>query len=232
MRIALAVLALGSSFSARECSLMAETPPPAQAAASMTASLALPAPAYGGTVVAAEGAPVEVVVQDDGVVHAYPLEVESGVAVPAEATVFVDVHTTAGQPRTAELEWVPAVHRFEGRVVGVTPAPGPLVVRVDIEGRVRRSPPVEVIVIRPAPEVHVHADVARPRANVRAAVHVNAPPPPSVRVDVDIPRPPSLSVRIGGGARVEHRTVVHHRHGKHRKHRKHRGHGRGRGHRH
>lgn len=235
MRIVLAALAL-SSFSARDCSLMASTPPPPQATASVSASVALPEPAHGGVVVAAEDAPVEVVVQNDGYVHAYPLEVEGSVAIPTSATVYADVHTTAGQPKTVELNWVPAVHRFEGHVVGVTPAPGPLLVRVDVGGRVRRSPPAEVVVIHPAPEVHVHADAPAPRANVRvhadaprarADVRVHAPPPPAVHVDVDVPRPPSLSVRIGGEAHVDHR------HGKHRKHHGHAvGHRIGRGHGH
>lgn len=229
MRIVLAALALGSSFSARDCSLMASTPPPPAATASLTASLALPAPAHGGTVVAAENAPVEVVVQNDGVVHAYPLEVEGAVTVPTNANVYVDVNTTAGQPRTVEMVWVPAVHRYEGRVVGVAPAPGPLEVRVDVEGRVWRSPRAEIVVIHPAPAVHVHADVARPVADVRADVHVHAPPPPSVHVEVAVPRPPSLSVRIGGGVYVDD----HHGHGKHHKHHgRARGHQIGRGHRH
>ncbi len=229
MRIVLAALALGSTFSARDCSLMASTPPPP--AATVTASLALPPPAHGGVVVAAEDAPVEVVVQDDGLVQAYPLEVEAGVAVPPTADIYVDVHTASG-PREVQLVWVPAVHRFEGRVVGVAPAPGPLAVRVGIEGRVRRSPPAHIVVVHPAPEVHVHADVAPPAAAVRADVRVNAPPPPSVRVEVAVPRPPSLSVQVGGGVYVD----GHHHHGKHRKHHKHRGravgHRIGRGHRH
>ncbi len=66
MRIALAVLALGSAHTARDCSLFATVPPPP--AAAVSASLALPPPAHGGTVVAAEDAPVEVVVQADGAV--------------------------------------------------------------------------------------------------------------------------------------------------------------------
>ncbi len=242
MRIVLAALALGS-FSARDCSLMASTPPPPAATASMSASLALPAPAHGGVVVAAQDAPVEVVVQNDGYVHAYPVQVQGGVAVPTNAVVYADVHTTAGQPRTVEMHWVPAVHRFEGRVVGVTPAPGPLAVRVDVEGRVWRSPTAQLVVVHPAPAVHVHADVPRPAANVQvraevprpsvhADVHVHAPPPPGVHVEVAVPRPPSLSVQVGGGAYVEH----HHVHGKHHKHHgppgRAVGHHIGRGHRH
>jgi hypothetical protein len=227
MRIALAVLALGSAHTARDCSLFATVPPPP--AAAVTASLALPPPAHGGTVVAAEDAPVEVVVQADGAVQAYPVVVADATAVPPDATVYVDVHTATGQPRTVEMHWVPAVARFEGRLVGVAPAPGPLNVRVDIHGRMRRSPPAEIVVVHPAPpvhEVHVHGDVPRPRANVHADVHVVAPPPPNVRVEIDVPPPPSLSVRVGGGAYVDH-----HSHGKHRKHRGvARGHVIGRGH--
>jgi hypothetical protein len=250
MRIALAVFALGSAHTAHDCSFFASAPPPP--AASVSASLALPAAAHGGTVIAAEDAPVEVVVEADGAVKAYPLVVAEAKAVPPTATVYADVHTTTGQPRTVELHWAPASARFEGQLVGVAPAPGPLTVRVDVDGEIRRSAPTQVVMLQPpsadvhvhvdAPpppraevhvhadlppppsaEVHVHANGPRPRASARAELHVVAPPPPRVRVEVNVPRPPSVSVHAGASAHVGG--------GAHFKHRG-RGHGHGRGHRH
>jgi len=115
-------------------------------------------PAHGGTVVVAEGNPVEVVPHASGEIYAYA---PAGAARPARVDVRVPVR--GGSPRTVQLAWRERSHRFEGRVTGVVIVPGPLAVFVTIGGRVVDARadtfvvlPAIVIVQQPVPVIEVH----------------------------------------------------------------------------
>lgn len=114
-----------------------------------------PVAARGGTLVDIGDAKLEVVVAASGVVQAYPIypTLASISTIPPEATVTVNVATTAGTPEPVELAWQGPIATFEGRGRG-TFAAGPLSVRcrhgnVDVAASAPRYEvaPAEVVVV-------------------------------------------------------------------------------------
>ncbi len=205
MRLAIIALALTSSMALRICG-SSDAPPPTSAAP--PTSVAAPAagvdvqaqaqiaPTHGGTVVTVQDQPVEVVPQRDGVIRAYMVGSEPPAA---DARVMVEVKGNDGQQHPVNLTWDPTVHYYVGRA-DVHPVPGPVVVAVDVGGRVETGHATRVVVVPP----RVAVDVVGPHGEVR--VH-GAPPPVRAGVDVrvNVPPPPSLNLRIGlPGVRVVH----------------------------
>jgi len=211
MRLLISLLAL-SPLALQFCGASDEPPPPppppaasaaTSTAAPATAAIELPAASHGGTVLAVEDRPVEVVVATDGQVSAWL----PGPPPPPNTTVSVQVNTDSG-PKLTTLEWNAESAAFEGEVVGAVPAPGPMEVGLLYEGRVRRGHANRVVVVAPPPpraRVDVRVQAPRPpRANVDIRINgPRPPPPPHVRVDVRVPRPPTPHVgfEVGFGRR-------------------------------
>lgn len=246
---ALLLAACGAEPESTSASLVAEPPVPPMAAPVEAVAEApgaavvvaaqpgeLPAPAHGGTVLAAGPQHVEVVPQEDGAVHAYVVSPQP--PPPAETQMTVRVPGADGGTHPVVLVWDPAAQRYAGRLRRTTPAPGPVEV-ILVVGPSRyegRAPNVVVVAPAPPPQVVVEAPprpevvVERPSATVvvdapqRPAVVVAAPPRPTVVVErpapptivVQRPAPPAVVVhRPAPPAVVVHRpappTVVVHR---------------------
>jgi hypothetical protein len=244
LALALSLLSLGSL---RVCGAETDAAPPTVAAgATVTASppttipvMAAPPGRRGGTVIVAGAHQVEVVPKADGEIVAYVAGPGGSVPAPSQVNLTVTVQGVDAQPHPVVLAWSAEDLRYEGRLVGVAPAPGPAQVTLVVSGApvVATAP---MIVIVPATLV-VEGDAPHARVEVRAPgtievrdtedhgdVRVFAPglvvQPPSARLDVRIglpppPPPPSARININFGGNVEVREGG-------------RGHGRGRGHGH
>jgi len=220
-------LALLSAFGLRVCSSNdapppAASPPTTVAVAPGSAAVAVAAPAHaarhGGSVVVTGGYGVEVLPHADGQVVAYVADPQGGVPAPASVSVTVNVKGADAEVHPVVLVWDSADMRYEGRLVGVAPAPGPVEVVLVAEGRPLTGR-VEVVPVLAAVDVHVGAPravvVGAPRSGV---VVVDRPATgvivegPSAGVVVTGPRAvvqaPSLDVRIGGGLVVGGGVVV------------------------
>lgn len=221
---ALLVVGLVASSGLRVCGAEEEEdapPPPPQVSAAADVDIAaeLKEPRHGGEIVVVEDHVVEVVPTAEGEVYAYVAAHDGVVPPPDDVQLTVNVHVESGGVRPVRLEWNPDVLRFEGRVRGATPAPGPAEVLLVTDGRPRRARARHVVVV-PRAKVKVVARGARPGARV----WVDAP---SGQVRVRGPRP-SGKVRVDvRGRHWKHKKHRKHRkfkkHRKHRKHRRHRG---------
>ena len=163
---------------------------PQAASVEVAAEVELPAPSHGGHVVVVEERPVEVVVQDDGEVHAWVLHPEPP---PPGFQMVVHVHGHDGGVHPVQMTWYAETGVWGGRLVEVRPAPGPVEVQVAISGRVHRSRIARVHVVRP-----------------RFSVFVDAPRP---HVDVDIEVDEGHHHRGKGIGHIRGRGRGHHRHG-------------------
>jgi hypothetical protein len=251
LALALSLLSLGSL---RVCGAETDAAPPTVAAsATVTASppttipvMASPPGRRGGTVIVAGTHQVEVVPKADGEIVAYVAGPGGSVPAPSQVNLTVTVQGVDAQAHPVVLAWNAQDLRYEGRLVGVAPAPGPAQVTLVVAGApaVATAP---MIVIVPATLV-VEGDAPHARVEVRAPgtievrgpeghvevrdtedhgdVRVIAPglfiQPPSARLDVRIglpppPPPPSARININLGGNVEVREGGH-------------GRGRGRGH--
>ncbi len=167
-----------------------------------------PVPTHGGQIVYANNAPIEVVVNGNGAVQAYPVTTVVGQppALPASARVTVKVPVQSGPPRDVRLTWNGPNAYFGGQVRGAVVAPGPLNVVVVDQGRRYESI---------APVYYTPVVVAGPSVVVQ---------PPSANVYIGGP-----SVAVGGPTYVQQRGGKFHDHGEHRgwDNGEGRGHGRG-----
>ena len=173
MRILLGLFAL-APLALQFCGASDEPPPPPSLAGApavtASAAITLPAASHGGTVLAVEDRPVEVVVASDGQVNAWL----PGPPPPPNTTLSVQVNTVAG-PKMTTLQWNATTAVFEGEVVGSAPAPGPIEVGLTFDGRLRHGHANRVVVVRQR----------HPRAHVD--VRVQAPQPPQPRLIVRRP---------------------------------------------
>ncbi len=209
-------------------------PPPPVASATVVAEVELPPPAHGGEVVFVEDRPVEVVVQNDGEVHAW---VVHPAPPPPDFQMVVNVHGDDGAVHPVQLAWNAEAEVYAGRLVEVRPAPGPVEVHVAFAGRVRRAHIARVRVVRPRFSVFVDHDVdvhvegpgrrvghvrgRGPHGRVDVHVHGPTPPPPphvSVRIEGPVPPPPPR-LEVSVGARVEGDVHVKRRGRRGRRHR-------------
>ena len=200
MRILLGLFAL-APLALQFCGASDEPPPPPSLAGApavtASAAITLPAASHGGTVLAVEDRPVEVVVASDGQVNAWL----PGPPPPPNTTLSVQVNTVAG-PKMTTLQWNATTAVFEGEVVGSAPAPGPIEVGLTFDGRLRHGHANRVVVVRQRhPRAHVDVRVQapqppQPRANVNVQINAPEPPRPQFNVQINGPRPPSSQIRV------------------------------------
>lgn len=246
MRPLVLVLSLLSLGSLRVCGGETEvTPPQVAAGVTVTGSAPTTIPAMGGapgrrggTVIVAGTHQVEVLPKADGEIVAYVAGPGGSVPAPSQVNLTVTVQGVDAQPHPVVLAWDAQELRYEGRLVGVAPAPGPAQVTLVVSGTpvvatapmivivpatvvVRGDAPHARVEVRAAPEVELEQpegriEVRGPRA--RGDVRVVAPglfiQPPSARLDVRIgvappPPPPSARIQIDVGGRVEVREHDH-----------------------
>lgn len=227
MRTTLVAFAMVSLV--RTCGIGPEEAPPVSAptaAAPPATTFALNA-THGGSIIQVEDQWVEVVPKSDGSVEAYVVESNGApVAAPASTTLTVKVTGDDGGQHDVVLPWNGTSGRFEGRLEGARPVPGPIEVTVVAPGRPPRRARSPIVVVAPAPPTAVVVEPARPAVVVQPAappaVVVQPPTPPGVVVVAPEPPRPSVVVEPPRPGVV----VVEGRHDRGR----HRGHGRrGRG---
>jgi len=189
MRLLLLLSLLGTS-SLRVCGEddapeAMNAPPTSSAEAEAEVAVAIE-PAHGGVIVQVEEQPIELVIDQEGDVKAYPVgELELDLEAPVVARI-----EARGGPRQLELVWDPEAACFHGQLE-VRPRPGPIELGIMIEGRVRRG---QLRRLRPI----------RPRVRVvapRAEVELEAPAPPEVHIEVPSP---SVRIELGGGLDLRH----------------------------
>lgn len=219
MRPIVASMALLSALGLRVCSSSDAPPPaagppttvvvPANATVEVAApNLVTPVARHGGSVVVAGGYGVEVLPHASGEVVAYVADPQGGVPAPASVSVTVNVRGADAEVHPVMLVWDTVDMRYEGRLIGVAPAPGPVEVVLVAEGRPLTGR-VEVVPVLAAVNVRVGAP---------GAVVVNRPVTgvivqgPTAGVVISGPRAvvqaPSLDVHIGGGLVVGGGVVV------------------------
>ena len=221
MRSIVASLALLSAFGLRVCS-SSDAPPPAASppttvAVSGNAAVAVAAPPpavavarHGGSVVVAGGYGVEVLPHADGQVYAYVADPQGGVPAPASVSITVNVRGADTEVHPVMLAWDATDLRYEGRLVGIAPAPGPVEVVLVAEGRPLTGR-VEVVPVLAAVDVHVGAPGAVVVGRPAGVVVVEQPAAgvviagPRARAVVQAP---SLDVHIGGGFAVGGGVIV------------------------
>jgi len=232
MRLIILAISLISTGTLRICGGEADTAPPALTAeATVTGSpttipvMAAPPGRRGGTVIVTGTHQVEVLPKADGEIVAYVAGPGGTVPAPSQVDLTVTVQGVDTQPHPVVLAWDPGELRYEGRLVGVAPAPGPAQVTLVVGGTraIATAPmivivPATIVVQREAPRVEVRPAnvevrgpdvvVVAPRVEVRAPeargdIRVIAPgvfvQPPSGRIDVRIgfpPPPPPPNARI------------------------------------
>ncbi|MFW5877103.1 MAG: hypothetical protein ACOCXM_10235, partial [Myxococcota bacterium] len=164
---ALLVVGLVASTGLRVCGAEEEEadapPPPPEVSAAGDVDIAaeLKEPRHGGEIVVVDDHVVEVVPTAEGEVYAYVAGHDGVVPPPDDVQVTVNVPVEAGGVRPVRLEWNPEVLRFEGRVQGATPAPGPAEVLLVSDGRPRRARAPRMVVV-PRAKVEVVARGAPP----------------------------------------------------------------------
>ncbi|MFW6067263.1 MAG: hypothetical protein ACOC97_02915 [Myxococcota bacterium] len=187
----------------------AAPPPPPEVSAAAEAEIVpeLREPRHGGEIVVVQDHVVEVVPTAEGEVYAYLAAHDGVVPPPDDVQLTVNVQVKSGGARPVRLDWNPAVRRFEGRVEGTAPAPGPVDVLLVVDGRPRRARARRVVVV-PRAEIEVVAKGAPPGARVwlhapsgRVRVRGQGPPPHAkakgrARVRVKGPKPPRGKARV------------------------------------
>lgn len=173
MRPLMLVLSFLSLGSLRVCGVGEDAPPPVAVVATVTASppttipvMGAPPGRRGGTVIVAGTHQVEVLPKADGEIVAYVAGPGGSVPAPSQVNLTVTVQGIDAQPHPVVLAWDSEELRYEGRLVGTTPAPGPAQVTLVVSGApvVATAP---MIVIVPA-TVLVQGEAPHGRVEVRA----------------------------------------------------------------